>query len=297
MKHSFTLTWTGLNRILRGDAFIPKEQTLSGVLLVAHGYKGFKDWGMFPYVGKQLAERGGMLTLTFNFTYNGVGPSLNRFDEPERFAVNTYQREQEDFDHLFSWIRSGLFNQWIISEKIEYDGLPEMPIYLLGHSRGGASCLLYALDHAYAASGVISWNGITNMDLFTEQQKLEMKQAGRSAVINARTKEALPLDRVMLEDLEANAAGYNLIERMQSASFPLVLVQGSDDLPGSRDGSAKLVANNSNAEWITIDNAGHTFNTVHPFQGTTPALEAAIDATVCWLHRQRIVPPSNNYRR
>lgn len=290
MRHSFTLTWEGQERILRGDAFTPgstfnsKEKSKTGVLLVAHGYKGFKDWGMFPYVGEQLAERSGLLTLTFNFTYNGVGPSLDRFDEPDRFAVNTYQREQEDIDRLFHWIRSDQFGQWIISEGIEYDALSETTIYLLGHSRGGASSLLYALDHPNAVSGVISWNGVTNMDLFTEQQRQEMRHSGRSAVINARTKEALPLDRVMLEDLEANAERYALIERMKEADFPLILVQGSDDLPGFREGSAQLIENYPTAKWITIDNAGHTFNTVHPFQGTTPELEAAIEATSDWLH-------------
>ncbi|MGG0812806.1 alpha/beta fold hydrolase [Paenibacillus alvei] len=300
MRHSFTLTWEGQDRILRGDAFVPgstfvpKEKSKAGVLLVAHGYKGFKDWGMFPYVGKQLAERSGLLTLTINFTYNGVGPSLDRFDEPERFAVNTYQREQEDIDVLFNWIRSEKFGQWIISEGIEYDVLPNTPIYLLGHSRGGATCLLYALDHPHAVNGVISWNGVTNMDLFTEQQKQEMRQSGRSAVINARTKEALPLDRAMLEDLEANVERYALTERIKDADFPLILVQGSDDLPGFREGSAKLVQNYAGAKWITINGAGHTFNTVHPFQGTTPALEAAIEATVEWLHHYVSGQPARN---
>lgn len=284
MKHTFTLTWPGQERVLRGDAFVPEEK-IEGVLIIAHGFKGFKDWGMFPYVGEQIARQGGILTITFNFTYNGVGPSLDRFNEPERFAVNTYEREQEDLDRLFKWIQSGKLDQWIVSAGIEYNALAKAPIYLLGHSRGAASCLLYALEHPNLVRGVISWNGVTNMDLFTEQQKWEMRQLGRSTVMNTRTRETLPLERIILDDLEANTARYDLIARILTASFPLALVQGADDLPGLRAGSAELVANYPAADWITIEGAGHTFNTIHPFLTTTPALEAAIHATVRWLQK------------
>lgn len=285
MRHSFEKSWEE-HRTLRGDVFIPEQQKKQGVLIIAHGYKGFKDWGMFPYAAEQLAERSGLLTITFNFTYNGVGPSLDRFDEPERFAVNTYEREQEDLTALLQWIGSGDFNQWLQQAAPGCHIGPEAPVYLLGHSRGGASSLLYSLEHPEEIAGVITWNGVTNMDLFTAEQKQEMRTSGRSKVVNARTGEALPLDRVMLEDLEANRERYDLIGRVASASFPMALIQGSDDLPGLRDGSARLVASYPAAKWITIEGGGHTFNAVHPFRGTTPELEAALDATASWLQAQ-----------
>ncbi|MCE5168653.1 alpha/beta fold hydrolase [Paenibacillus profundus] len=285
MRHSFEKSWKE-QRTLRGDVFIPEQQKKQGVLIITHGYKGFKDWGMFPYAAEQLAERSGLLTITFNFTYNGVGPSLDRFDEPERFAVNTYEREQEDLTALLQLITGGDFNEWLQQAAPGRRIGPEAPVYLLGHSRGGASCLLYALDHPEEIAGVITWNGVTNMDLFTAEQKHEMRTSGRSKVVNARTGEALPLDRVMLDDLEANRERYDLIGRTASASFPMALIQGSDDLPGFRDGSARLVASYPAAEWITIEGGGHTFNAVHPFQGTTPELEAALDATASWLQAQ-----------
>lgn len=282
MKYAFTYSGRD-GRILRGDVCLPAKPLRPAVLLIAHGYKGFKDWGMFPYAAEQIAHRGGLLTMTFNFSHNGVGPSLDRFDQPERFAINTYGEEQTDLATLLDWLRSSEFPQWLAAQGGSFPWSEEMPPYLLGHSRGGASCLLYALEHPERIAGVLTWNGVTNMDLFSEEQKQEMRDKGQSKVINARTGEALPLSRLLLDDLEANREKYDLIHRVRDARFPLALIQGSDDLPGFRDGSARLVANYPEAEWFTIEGGGHTFNTVHPFQGTTPELEAAIEATVQWL--------------
>ena len=39
---------TDVDAIIRGD-FFPAQQPAQGVIVLAHGYKGFKDWGMFPY--------------------------------------------------------------------------------------------------------------------------------------------------------------------------------------------------------------------------------------------------------
>ena len=38
---------TDVDAIIRGD-FFPAQQPAQGVIILAHGYKGFKDWGMFP---------------------------------------------------------------------------------------------------------------------------------------------------------------------------------------------------------------------------------------------------------
>jgi predicted alpha/beta-fold hydrolase len=40
-------------------------------IVVVHGFKGFKDWGMFPPLAERLA-RAGFATITFNVSGSGV---------------------------------------------------------------------------------------------------------------------------------------------------------------------------------------------------------------------------------
>lgn len=56
-------------RIIRGDVF-PAKSKARGTLVICHGFKGFKDWGMFPYVGEKLSAW--LDVITFNFSHNGV---------------------------------------------------------------------------------------------------------------------------------------------------------------------------------------------------------------------------------
>ncbi|MNJ58168.1 Alpha/beta hydrolase family protein [compost metagenome] len=156
-------------------------------------------------------------------------------------------------------------------------------MFLLGHSRGAGVCLVYALDHPDAVAGVLSWNGITNLDLFTEEQKREMRQNGRSHVMNGRTGQQMPLDVVILDDLERQQERYNILGRIEAASFQVALIQGSDDGAHLRHGSSQLVDIRPDIPWIHIPGGNHTFNTAHPFQGTSAPLEEALNASLLFI--------------
>ncbi|MNC55224.1 hypothetical protein D3C75_1047430 [compost metagenome] len=95
----------------------------------------------------------------------------------------------------------------------------------------------------------------------------------------------MPLDAIIIEDLEQQAERYNLLERMKQASFPAVLIQGSEDGERLRRGSEQLTRFRPDIEWIQIPGGNHTFGTVHPFTGTTPQLEQAISASRDFITR------------
>lgn len=61
------------DQLIRGDLF-PSTNKSRGTLVICHGYKGFKDWGMFPYIAKELSEH--LDVVTFNFSHNGIGENL-----------------------------------------------------------------------------------------------------------------------------------------------------------------------------------------------------------------------------
>lgn len=241
------------------------------LILIAHGYKGFKDWGMFPYVAESLCLHHEV--VTFNFSHNGIGEDPLQFTELDKFAVNTYDREQQDLGALISWLQ-------------QEESLRSLPLFLIGHSRGAGTCLVYALDHPNTCAGILSWNGVTNLDLFTPQQKEEMLDHGRSYELNKRTNQRMPLDVVILKDLEEQSERYDILGRMADSSIPVALFQGTKDGQRLREGSAKLVQIRPDVSWIQIEGGNHTFNTAHPFTGTTPQLEQALAASLGFIEDQ-----------
>jgi hypothetical protein len=290
-------------RIIRGD-FFPSANLTRGILIICHGFKGFKDWGMFPYAARKIAQE--VDVVTFNFSYNGVGENLTEFTELEKFAHNTYTRELEDINSvvtLFSNhedVKNTLLDQQsagrgepVVFHSCEKSGLhapvagsSSLPLFLLGHSRGGGVSIIYALDHGTEIAGVTSWNGITNVDLFSPEIKEEMRTKGRSSVQNARTRQELPLDVEILHDIERNKERFDIYSRIRDIQVPLVLIQGTKDALHLREGSERLVKLNQAVNWVQIEEGNHTFNTVHPFKGTTVPLEKAINETLAFIRKK-----------
>lgn len=265
------------DRIIRGD-FFPSQKEAQGTLIMVHGFKGFKDWGFFPYAAQQLTEF--MDVVTFNFSHNGVGEDLQEFTELEKFAVNTYSLEQEDLGFVVRAVREGTL-------PFERDVGSRQPdarrLYLLGFSKGGGGSLIYGFDHPDHVNGVISWNGITDVDLFSPEVKAEMRATGRSSVQNTRTKQSMPLDVCILDDIEQNRERFDIIGRSRNATFPIALIQGTEDSRKSQEGSAAMAAGNPLVRWVRIPGGNHPFGATHPFRGQTEPLRQAIEQTKTFL--------------
>ena len=95
------------------------------VVVFAHGFKGFKDWGHFNKVMEYFIEND-FAFLKFNFSHNG-GTVEQPIDFPdlEAFGNNNYTKELDDLRTVVDWIvATG-------NEEIDAD-----QIYLIGHSRG-----------------------------------------------------------------------------------------------------------------------------------------------------------------
>lgn len=65
---------------IRGEVRIPDGPPPRVAVVMAHGFKGFKDWGFFPWVAEGMAAAG-YAVVTFNFSRNGIGA------DPERFIM------------------------------------------------------------------------------------------------------------------------------------------------------------------------------------------------------------------
>jgi pimeloyl-ACP methyl ester carboxylesterase len=253
-------------RLVPGAGAAPKP-----VLFISHGFKGFKDWGFFPYIATRFAEEG-FYTVTYNFSCNGVNEV--DFDELDKFAVNTYSREQEDLGILLQAIQQ---KQLPLPEHADLER-----IYLLGHSRGGGNSILFAAEHSQVKA-VVTWNGIANPDLFDDAFKEQIAQEGIAYVANARTKQQMPIRATFYEDLRKNDERYDIVNRLSELRIPVLQVQGDQDSPRLKAGYEALRAGAPQQGIVTIEDGNHTFGAVHPFVSSTPQLEEAFQATLHFL--------------
>ena len=248
-----------------GDAAPARD----AALVVCHGFKGFKDWGFFPWLCERLAERTGIPVVSFNFDGSGVRDS--DFDDLEAFSHNTFSRELWDLEAILDGLAAGRLGDLEVP--------PASRFGLLGHSRGGATCILKAGLRSQVR-GLVTWasiSSVTRYEGFAEQW-----DAGETVIIpNARTKQDMPLERNVLDDMRANRDRLDVLASAASLRIPVTVVHGTADesVPFS-DAWRIADAVGDLAQLVGVDGATHTFQAGHPFQGTTPELEEAIDASV-----------------
>ena len=266
IRSSFTLR-PRPGDVIRGDIRIPDGPPPRSAIVVVHGFKGFKDWGFFPYTCEQLAGAGHAV-VSFNMSHNGVGEDLLEFTELDRFGANTLSVE---LDEVLQ----------VVDEVIRGDLLARRPhrVGVLGHSRGGGQAILAAAaDDRIGA--VATWAAVSHFDRWTEETKTEWRAEGRIWIMNARTGQQMPLDVGLLEDFEANRARLDVSDAATHVDAPWLIVHGRDDLTVSSDEGRALADVAARGRLVLVDGAGHTFEARHPFGGSTPQLEAALEVTI-----------------
>lgn len=276
MKQSFQLQRTE-DLTIRGDVFVEESATPTGeypVIVVCHGFKGFKDWGMFPRIGEYLAAHG-FAAVTFNFSGNGVGDDPDTFGELEKFGRNTYRQELDDLAFLIAAIKAGELPlaAYMNTERIG----------LMGHSKGGGDTILYAASHPEQLTAIATWNEISNVDIFGADVRRQVEEQGTGYIMNGRTKQNMPIERVVLADIDENAAAYHIPSRAEEIAIPLLIVQGREDFERIAKGAPIIQERAQNAVLHWVEGAGHTFNTVHPYKGDTPELLEALEVTAAFF--------------
>lgn len=260
---------------LRGDVRSAAGDASRPAVVICHGFKGFKDWGFFPQLADRLA-RGGVAAVSFNFSSSGVGPEGDRFSEPRRFGHGTLGRDLGDLGTVIDALRTG-----------QLPGVPAAPsgIGLFGHSRGGGIAVLHAA--AGGAQALVTWSAIGSPLRWGPETIRKWRAEGKLDVTNQRTGEVLPLYTDVLDELEADTAGRLDIEAAaHRLHLPWLIIHGeADESVSVREAQLLHKANDERAELLVVRRASHTFGARHPWAGSTPELDQAMDATVGWFLR------------
>ena len=257
---------------------ISSEQKSAAVPLVifSHGFKGFKNWGGFPYIMEKLSSNG-FASLSFNFTFNGVdSTNPTEFSRLDLFAQNTFTKELDDLEAVINYFYSN-------SEELNVD---KNRIALIGHSRGGGISIIKARENDRVKC-LITLASVSDFDRYTDEHKRKWKEKGYFEVLNTRTNQMMRLNSSLLEDIENNKERLDITGAVKNLNKPYLIIHGKEDLSVSFSEAEVLYGNSDKhmTEFFTVENTGHTFGVVHPFKGSTKAFEKVIDRVVEFLKK------------
>lgn len=278
MREEFSFLTHSGNKI-RASLFYESFGEIKPCLILVHGFKGFKDWGFWPYTA-EFFSKNGFNVLSFNFSHNGVGDSLTEFDELGKFAENTISLEIDELNEIVDSVHNGLIKN-----------LNCNLIGLIGHSRGGAvSILVSAINKNVNALAV--WASVAKLDRYTERQKKEWREKGFIEVLNSRTNQMMRLNVSLLEDIESKKNSVLNIEKaVKNLNKPFLIIHGEQDLtvPLIEGKLLYEYADKNLTEMEVIPSTGHTFDIVHPFESSNKKFDRVLIKTLEFFKKNLIL--------
>jgi pimeloyl-ACP methyl ester carboxylesterase len=262
------------------DVYFEPSSTPKPIVIFAHGYKGFKDWGAWELVAETFANAG-FFFLKFNFSHNG-GTIEQPIDFPdlEAFANNNYSIELDDLNRVVDFITSNnSFSKEINSENIN----------LIGHSRGGGIVMIHAEEDARVRS-VITWAGVSDFKPRFQEGTKEFDNwltSGITYVENSRTKQQLPHYLQFFKDFQENEPRLTIKRAVLNLSIPQLIIHGSGDPTVSINEAIAMNKWNPASKLEIINEADHVFGSMHPWREKhlPQNLQQAVNFTLTFLNR------------
>lgn len=274
VEHAFRIH-NSSGDVIAGDLRYLDNGNAKPLIIICHGFTAHKDWGPFPYFGKQFAALG-FASIVFNFSHNGIGDDFTKFTEYDKFSHNTIGKELEDLQAVIDEVESGEVGGTFIDRG---------RTGLVGHSRGGGIATLYAsLDKRIKA--VAAWSTVATFFRYTPHQREMWERDGYLPVTIRSMQTKLRYGIEVLRDLEANKEKYDLAEAVQRLRIPLLLVHGEADVAVKPTEAEKLfaVSDKSKTELVIVPHAGHMFGVKSGATKSTPVLEHITELTAKWFH-------------
>ncbi len=239
------------------DIFTKETSRAKPVIIFAHGFKGFKDWGCWDLVATFFANNG-FNFIKFNFSHNGTTPQNPlEFDDLEAFGENNFTKELFDLNQMLNYVQN---------EKLPFsdDEINRNEIYLIGHSRGAGTCILKAQNDNRIKKMVL-WAAQTNFNSYFQGNLDVWKHNKVRFILNGRTMQNMPLNWQFAEDFLKNKDHYNPQNALKHIDIPLLFIFGEIDNVVEPLNINDLNYNHSSITCISIKEANHVFGGKHPF--------------------------------
>lgn len=249
---------------IHGDLHVPARAR--ALVVVVHGFKGFKDWGMFPWLAGQLASRGAAVAR-FNMSRSGIGEDFENFTRLDLFEGDTYSQQVRDLTTVVRHAQTEV---------------GPLPLFLLGHSRGGGVALLTA-PVLGDVEGVITWSAISTVDRWDEATKRDWRERGHLEQVNARTKQVMRMSTAILDDYEARREELDICAAAARLTAPLLIVHGASDESVPVAEAHEIARCAPDASMSIIERASHTYNAIHPLVNVSHELSMAMMVSAAFI--------------
>jgi alpha-beta hydrolase superfamily lysophospholipase len=259
---------------IRGEVY--RADKVIGSVIICHGFKGFAHWAFFPHLARALAAKG-LTAVTFDFSGSGIGPDRETFSDAEAFATNTFTREQEDLEVLVDYLR----RRKIIGAKFG----------LFGHSRGGATAIVYAAATDSDVNALVTWAAISYVNRWNAEDVKTWRRRGYAEIANSRTGQVMRLGTDLLDDVELHLkTKLNIEAAAAKVKVPWLIIHGTaDDTVPSSEGERLHAASPGKSTLRLLEGASHSFDAKHPLLEIPRALETSVQETVKFFLRNSAV--------
>ncbi|MBC8522497.1 alpha/beta hydrolase [PVC group bacterium] len=216
-------------------------------LIIAHGFKGYKDYGLFPWLAERAAETGAN-AHRFNFSHSGMLADDGPFERTDLFENDTWNKQVEDLQAVVA--------------HCENENLPTI---LLGHSRGGVASLLAVGRDAIQVDQVISLSAPSTCNPLNEDSQRSLLNQGYIESPSSRTNQMLRIGRGFLDEQLFNPELHDLLSLVATIEVPITVIHGDDDETVLISSGEAIVKVAKNAFFLPIYGGNHVFNTPNPF--------------------------------
>lgn len=276
MSTSETWTIPGADgQAILGDAHLPDGEPV-GVVLIAHGFKGYKDYGMFPRIAETMCDAG-FIAHRFNFSHSGMTNNIETFERTDLFERDTWNKQVFDVRAVVSAVADG---------QLQGAGLPYV---LFGHSRGGVSVLLtagrLAEDSAFPQpAGIVTAAAPCLCNNLPKEVADQLLEDGYIVSPSSRTGQDLRVSKAALVEQLDDPDGHDLLALVSRINCPLLVIHGEDD-PTVPVEAAEQIGRAAQCEATVLRIAGgdHVYNTPNPLPADTPStsqFQQLLDAMV-----------------
>ncbi|WKK79992.2 alpha/beta hydrolase family protein [Marivirga arenosa] len=238
--------------------YIPSKDKKPLILFV-HGFKGFKDWGVFNLFANEMANRG-FIFMKINLSHNGTTPeNLTDFEDLEAFGNNNFTIELHDLKDSIDYLYSE--NNIIPNDEIDYNQLN-----LAGHSRGGGLVILKAREDDRIKK-VITLAAISDLSKrWPESFLKEWRDKGVQYIENKRTNQLMPLYVQLYDDVLENPDRLSIPNAIKEMKQPLLAFHGTKDETLPIEMAYQIKEIKPDTELIIYDNENHVFGAAHPWK-------------------------------